>query len=48
MIKCHNDYCDIVQPKDKFIDDTQCLIIYDCFGVEERHFVIIEEKEIED
>ena len=48
MIKCHNDYCDIVQPKDKFIDDTQCLIIYDCFGVEERHFVIIEEKDVED
>lgn len=48
MIKCHNEYSVIVQPKDKFIDDTQCLIIYDCFGVEERHFVSIEEKEIED
>ena len=48
MIKCHNDYSSIVQPKDKIIDDTLCLIIYDCFGVEERHFVIIEEKEVED
>lgn len=48
MIKCHNEYSVIVQPKDKFIDDTQCLIIYDCFGVEERHFVIIEEKDVED
>jgi hypothetical protein len=48
MIKCHTDYSYIVQPKYKSIDDTLCLIIYDCFGVEERHFVIIEEKDVED
>jgi len=48
MKKCHNDYSHIVEPKDKIITDTLALIIYDCFGVEERHFVIIEEKDVEE
>lgn len=54
MKQCHNNWADQVECwedcviKDRFIDDDQCLLIYEHLKNEERHFVVIEEREVED
>lgn len=54
MKQCHNNWANQVEVwedcviKDRFIDDDQCLLIYEHLGNEERHFVVIEEKDVED
>lgn len=53
MKLCHNNWADQVEAwedcviKDRFIDDDQCLLIYEHLKKEERHFVVIEEREVE-
>jgi hypothetical protein len=53
MKQCHNNWADQVEVwedcviKDRFIDDDQCLLIYEHLKNEERRFVVIEEREVD-
>lgn len=53
MKQCHNNWADQVEVwedcviKDRFIDDDQCLLIYEHLKNEERHFVVIKEREVD-
>jgi hypothetical protein len=58
MKECHNKFTTDIQSlyeceiTDNFVEDTQCLLVYKTQNgvdyVEERHLVVIEEREVED